>query len=556
MALFLPQRWRRQPPGPTAIDWSSPIARGLVSSVTPSGGFVDAVSGLAGAALGSGVSESIVKGSRALTFSGSQANAAATFGQTYNVLAGATRATFEAIVNTTSAQSTEGAVISKWDDGTGSAGCWGLWIEQDGDLQLVVTDGTLIGTNHGTIEQTTATPCAGLGYFHLFVTWNGGNSATATVNGVDYAFDSHIAWGWSDGSSIGSANNVHHELGRTSYSPSAFAGSIVLARLYNRALLYAERQELTRNPWQLYAPQHRILYWTDAVAGGTTHEVSAAEGSASATDANSATAIFAETSVEGTASATDAPESTYQTAAAAAEGSASASDAPSNVYVTADEVAEGSATASDAPSNVYATAAATAEGTASATDAPSADLLGQQSGTVAEGSATAADTSSTIATLVATGAEGSATATDAPTGANTTAAAVTEGSATATDACDWGVAVYSDGCAEGSATAADTVSCVIVAAGSIAEGTASAADVAAAIALFQATGAEGSATAADYVSFSGLASTAEIAEGSSTAADIVWDANPGTAPDSTKSLHTAGERIGLATVDTRAPRLG
>jgi hypothetical protein len=36
MALFLPQRWKRQPQGPVEIDWNHPLARGLVCAVTDS----------------------------------------------------------------------------------------------------------------------------------------------------------------------------------------------------------------------------------------------------------------------------------------------------------------------------------------------------------------------------------------------------------------------------------------------------------------------------------------------------------------------------------------
>lgn len=42
--LFLPRRWTRQPQGPVEIDWSNPIARGIVAAINSGSGPIELVS--------------------------------------------------------------------------------------------------------------------------------------------------------------------------------------------------------------------------------------------------------------------------------------------------------------------------------------------------------------------------------------------------------------------------------------------------------------------------------------------------------------------------------
>jgi hypothetical protein len=258
---------------------------------------------------------------------------------------------------------------------------------------------------------------------------------------------------------------------------------------------------------------------TDTPSAVGTYAATAAEGSATAVDTPNAGRTTAASVAEGTPTATDTPSATAVEVASVAEGSATAVDTPSNTAVFRPSVAEGSATAVDTPSAAYVTSASVAEGTATAVDAPSAKAT--FAGVIAEGSATSFDTPSANSAIAASLSEGSPTASDTVTADLNTvlSGAVAEGTATAADTPS-ATGVYPANVAEVS-TGLDTPSAAFSAGASVVEGSATSFDSTFGTITQAASVAEGTATAVDTPSTSGGVQAGTVPEGTATAADTV-----------------------------------
>lgn len=198
---------------------------------------------------------------------------------------------------------------------------------------------------------------------------------------------------------------------------SSITANIALAAVWNRLLTPDEFAALSDDPWQLFRPVQRRLYF-GAAAGGNVWNLSLAE-SGSASDAPGALAAFTPSIVEGGLAA-DLPSATAAFAAALAETGA-ASDAPVGGATYAAAVAESGA-AGDAP-GATAVYTVTLSEVGSASELESVGGASSSVAIVESGSALDAVTA-TVAFAAAIGEFGSAL--DAPAALAAYAASVAE----------------------------------------------------------------------------------------------------------------------------------
>jgi hypothetical protein len=448
------------------INWSHPLAQGLVTYLYDAGGgvVVDLVNGKlakTGATLTGGSLGTSAYGS-SWTFNG---------GGTGFYLQAPTSSTLDAVA-ATAPFSTVAGYMRRGANGASNGGYGAIfsltepsssnfastWIASDPSNQPVY----VLGTSNAETFTGITTPLnkfcttavivtgasAATGY-HVDPT-NGFNTQTTAVASTYSGNTGFQPTFYTEGFYGGDWN----------FNGSAFYGAVWA----KRALTSEEVVELNQNPWSLLIyPEDEIFSTLKGASGASTYSASVTEaGSASDTESN--TAVFAASDTEAGAatdtdaggmvssasdteagSATDTDSAAWVTSAATTEAG-SASDTETAGNVTAASTAE-SGSASDTESNTAVFAAADTEaGSAVDTDSATAVFAASdteagsatdsnttgQSGTVSEAGG-ASDTESAIGVFAASAAEaGSATDTDA--GALVTAASSTEaGSASDVD---------------------------------------------------------------------------------------------------------------------------
>jgi hypothetical protein len=251
------KRYSQPQSGPFKIDAANPLAKGLVFVFEPgAAGQFNLLTGVAGEALGTGVTAGVGKFGKQLNFSGSQPNRSCSFGL-LNGMGGATQATYDILVYFNAAN--PGChFFGQWDgynnrfllQGNGSGGL--IWVAaQDSSANRRRWDASGLFTASG--------------WYRITASWQGGSTASLFVNGVDKsAALSAVNAVATSIATTGPADYV--QLG-TVNGGTALAGSIVYARAWSRWLSKDECISLQNNPWQIFDSPSSIPFSTFASSG-------------------------------------------------------------------------------------------------------------------------------------------------------------------------------------------------------------------------------------------------------------------------------------------------
>lgn len=237
--IIVPQRraWARQPQGPVEIDWSHPLARGLIFETGGHALDGQGVRNLAHterATFAAGVGQTVSRG-RAISFSGVQTYSACSFGDS-DRYDGLSSATWQLIWWSNSATSAK--PFAKWGANnswliqTGTGLTW-VACEDAGGLRRRWDSSSLFSTT-GTLN-------------HAVLSWRGAGEKTLIVNGVDKT-SSLTPNGTTATVQRNSSDVVQLGIARDG---SPLNGGIVLARMWKRGLTLDESREIGRMPFQI-----------------------------------------------------------------------------------------------------------------------------------------------------------------------------------------------------------------------------------------------------------------------------------------------------------------
>ena len=247
----------KQPLRPPKIDYSNPISKYLVFAFEAGVGQRDLVTGVAGSALGSGVSLSAGNFGRQFNFSGSQASGACAFG-VHHGLDGATSATWDILVYFNTSNPTA-HLFGQWD------GYSQQWLIQanSGGVVWVPADGDGTGFYRTRFDSASSLfPSAG--WYRVIASWRGGTNYTFLVNGVDKT--STFSTISSNATYIGTDNTSDTLQIGTVYGGSALNGSVVFARAWRRGFSLQECLGLHAEPWQIFEPETIPLFFSTVTA--------------------------------------------------------------------------------------------------------------------------------------------------------------------------------------------------------------------------------------------------------------------------------------------------
>ncbi len=290
--IILPSRRTRQPQGAVRVDWRNPLTRGLqFASVGGNGTNVASGFPLSGSAGFAASQHGVVR-----TFNGSSQQLSAPYTTTTAAF------TLFALAKCTN-QTATNTLIS-----LGSAGSGFMMLDLSGTessdpLRLYVYDGTLLKQtySYNPIYNEYAAFCG--------VVPPLGGTMVAYQNGVLRSHDT----GERTGYNFNPVVNVSVGANYTSGAPSNyFNGDIAASFFWNRDLSAQEvaeiSAEISANPWQLFAPDSRRLYFGASGGGATIITASGAASlvarAAAAVAATKTAAAASRATIAGTASTT------------------------------------------------------------------------------------------------------------------------------------------------------------------------------------------------------------------------------------------------------------
>jgi hypothetical protein len=262
MSLIARPRWTRQPQGAVEVDWSNPITKGLV---VETGGHrytgVRLIDGTVNQSTNTGANVSLAhtRYGKALSFNGSQANGAASFGDIIRGDDGYTQASWHILFKNDSSTA-ESKIFAKWGAIQGS---WLISTNGSGTgIQAWVVaansiDFTLFNASN-VFEAT--------GWNNAVFIWRGGTTTSDVslfVNGVDKSSSLSLVVAGAS-AMINGDSNVQIGVGNDG---GPMDGKVVVARMWKRGLSLNEALELSRNPWGILKPVTRTI---GAVISGVT----------------------------------------------------------------------------------------------------------------------------------------------------------------------------------------------------------------------------------------------------------------------------------------------
>ena len=224
------------------IDWSKPISKGLVFATEGSVPRYDFVTKTFGNTIGSGVSFDSGPSGKQISFSGTVADGAYSFG-TRTDLSGATEATWDILVKFNSGDS---HFFGQWD--TNQA-----WLLQKSGTSLIWI---AADDNSGNRRRWDCVVFPGAGTYRIIASWQGGANKCLYVNGIDKTSSATVI------------NNVATSIGSTMDNLQLgtvnggvdLNGSIVFARIWNRGLSDVECAELANSPyWGIFKTRIREI---------------------------------------------------------------------------------------------------------------------------------------------------------------------------------------------------------------------------------------------------------------------------------------------------------
>lgn len=268
MPLILPGRLTQQPQHAALIDWSSPLAKGLVFAFEPAYLQRNAASGVPGEALGAGVARAAGINGIEYAFSGAQASRSCSFGVNQSLM-GAPAATWDILIKFNAANPSS-HFFGQWDNSV-------YWLMQAnaGTLVWVAADDN--SGNRSRFDVASAFTASG--YYRVIASWRGSSGGTGDrsvlINGVEKSSSQSSA----AATAIGTANTLDYlQLGMVA-GGTPLNGSIVFARAWARGMSLAEMRALNNSPYQMFkAPARKV--WLPS--SGASNLAAAASGASSA----------------------------------------------------------------------------------------------------------------------------------------------------------------------------------------------------------------------------------------------------------------------------------
>jgi hypothetical protein len=241
MALFLPQRWKRQPQGPVQIDWSHPLASSLTAAVTP----IRLQEMVSGRPLTLSAPLSVGKQGVAFEFID-----AAPRSVDYNVASAATPPQFTVAAVAINRVSSGGRTFVWCSFKDAPTGTMILCYEAGGGRLELVRGGVI--TLSGGSNVPTNTPTV------IGARWGDATSVQILLNGRVNTTHAHNAT-----TSAFSANRQIGRRGGFNASNALISGVFE----WNRALSNSEWASFSENPWQIFAPLRQTFFSLPGTTG-------------------------------------------------------------------------------------------------------------------------------------------------------------------------------------------------------------------------------------------------------------------------------------------------
>ena len=273
MGVFLPRRWRRQPTQPVGIDWSHPLARGLLGSFSP----VD--NGLATQSPATVVgSISRAAGPDGIAWRGAYQASTNYVSVDRGRFDYTAQVTFEALVRVSAFQTTVfpyiSGVIGQFHSVDGAADFRGPFLRFNPDAAIGNAAVPTFSIQQTGTSRTASGSAVSAGVLlHMLGTYDGAavslyiNGTSVGSTAVTGAFDNHA----SNIISLISDYALHAPSGGQN---RCLNGDLYLARIYKTGKTAAEARALAENPWGLYQPIVRRVYFLPA--GGATPQTTTA----------------------------------------------------------------------------------------------------------------------------------------------------------------------------------------------------------------------------------------------------------------------------------------
>lgn len=348
--IILQSRRTRQPQSVVRIDWNNPLANGLVVAVVPSIGLVN----LARTSVGSGsATRTVVNGNvnfRCVT--SDPVYFPSTFGiNPANPMSGYVRGSFNASGSTSFIGNRSGGGFGWYTSGNAD-------VVRPSVILWGVTDQPA-STTTGTFYNSAFNIQSSIGFTHTAATTGG---MLHYVKGAQLGTAVNTGTPTAGSSTLGYLHNGDGTGGST-----VFDNQILL--LWNRALSADDHRRIEENPWQIFAPDVRRIYF--GAGGGTT----TVDGTASITPSPQTLTGAGAVAIAGSATVTPAAQTATTAATVAVAGTAGIAPAAQTLSATGAVVSGVVGSASITPAAQTLTSGATVAISATATITPSAQTL-------------------------------------------------------------------------------------------------------------------------------------------------------------------------------------
>jgi hypothetical protein len=263
-ALILPNRWLLQPQGPVEIDWSHPLAQGLVFFSLPTQkGATELVGGAGPTILGASI-QNVGREGIGIYASNTSGDGWVVPYRSDLFRSITTDCTVATQVDLRSITANSKVVCAPFYDEAWSLPNQSLSIARSGTTSQV---GVYIGTSLGGAVQSAVFPTNTfvVGADRKYVISRSGSSATMLYNGTSYTPSSSnlttspLAW---------NTGNYVALLNRSRGLPAeGTMGMLFYAAVWNRSLSTYEQREFQQAPYQMLKPTARRLYFEAPAAG-------------------------------------------------------------------------------------------------------------------------------------------------------------------------------------------------------------------------------------------------------------------------------------------------
>lgn len=235
--IHLPQRWNRQPQIPVGIDATSPFAKGLVRAFLPPY-FIDLAKRTA-VVRGSEITVGADNGYQSFIHPSAIGSTGITFKE-FNILSGASMLLFQRRFSSGN---------NGWMD-----------VNIDSQIEHFYWDGKVYSSAFGNARWISALG-TNIDYQlpHTFGCSVTAAKQIATLNGSLFFQDNRAL-------SLGIYPNPRLLIGSSGYS---YNGALYVALMWDRALSFDELVSISNNPWQIFAPLNRIIYFPVSTGGLT-----------------------------------------------------------------------------------------------------------------------------------------------------------------------------------------------------------------------------------------------------------------------------------------------